>query len=144
MVLNDFLRGKIPWFTAPPFTEGEDEKTTGVEGREGRLGEMRKRKRDDDTTTIADSTADASGLGDEDDDNFEGFNSEDGGAEIDDDDISIDSDDGMPDSDSEVEDEGPNSDEAAENQLKAELKDEVAVAEPSSKPQPKKRRKKST
>ena len=55
MVLNDFLRGKIPWFTPPPKREGvgEDEKTGEdataevVEGREGRLGEMPgKRKAD--------------------------------------------------------------------------------------------------
>ncbi|KAH0564748.1 GTPase required for pre-60S ribosomal subunit nuclear export and maturation [Trichoglossum hirsutum] len=47
MVLNDFLRGKLPWFTPPPAAEGEDDKK-GIEGREGRLGEMgRKRKRED-------------------------------------------------------------------------------------------------
>ncbi|EXJ79136.1 hypothetical protein A1O3_08637 [Capronia epimyces CBS 606.96] len=45
MVLNDFLRGKIPWFTPPPRREGmepsgEDESARVVEGREGRLGEM--------------------------------------------------------------------------------------------------------
>ncbi|KAI4160438.1 MAG: hypothetical protein LQ342_005762 [Letrouitia transgressa] len=38
MVLNDFLRGKIPWFTPPPGWEGQQEK--GVEGRKGALGEM--------------------------------------------------------------------------------------------------------
>ncbi|KAJ5201980.1 Nucleolar GTP-binding protein 2 [Penicillium cinerascens] len=45
MVINDFLRGKTPWFTPPPKGDGkEDEK---IEGREGRLGEMgRKRKID--------------------------------------------------------------------------------------------------
>lgn len=45
MVLNDFLRGKIPWFTPPPRKEGveasdEDPSAGIVEGREGRLGEM--------------------------------------------------------------------------------------------------------
>ncbi|KAG9783900.1 nuclear/nucleolar GTP-binding protein, partial [Aureobasidium melanogenum] len=45
MVLNDFLRGKIPWFTPPPKREGteaaeEDGSAPLVEGREGRLGEM--------------------------------------------------------------------------------------------------------
>jgi nuclear GTP-binding protein len=41
MVLNDFLRGKIPWFTPPPKKEkaGEEEKEV-VEGRKGQLGEM--------------------------------------------------------------------------------------------------------
>lgn len=38
MVLNDFVRGKIPWFTAPPETGGGEEK--GIEGRKGQLGEM--------------------------------------------------------------------------------------------------------
>jgi nuclear GTP-binding protein len=38
MVLNDFLRGKIPWFTPPPEVEGRQEK--GIEGRKGQLGEM--------------------------------------------------------------------------------------------------------
>ena len=39
MVLNDFIRGKIPWFTPPPGYEvGKKEY---IKGREGRLGEMR-------------------------------------------------------------------------------------------------------
>ena len=37
MVLNDFLRGKIPWFTPPPAVEGDEK---GVDGRKGALGEM--------------------------------------------------------------------------------------------------------
>ena len=56
IVLNDFLRGKLPWFTEPPMVEGaEAESTTkdenpvesgvGLEGRRGALGEMRNRKR---------------------------------------------------------------------------------------------------
>ncbi|KKZ66370.1 hypothetical protein EMCG_07873 [[Emmonsia] crescens] len=46
MVINDFLRGKIPWYTPPPHSS--DANADGkVEGREGRLGEMGlKRKRD--------------------------------------------------------------------------------------------------
>ena len=45
MVLNDFMRGKLPWFTAPPKEEGEDSRV-GIDlaGREGRLGEMRKKR----------------------------------------------------------------------------------------------------
>ncbi|KAL8724814.1 MAG: hypothetical protein Q9166_007739 [cf. Caloplaca sp. 2 TL-2023] len=47
MVLNDFLRGKIPWFTPPPLVEGQ-EKEKGIDGRKGALGEMgRKRKAED-------------------------------------------------------------------------------------------------
>ena len=55
MVLNDFLRGKIPWFSAPPKKDGvsgaDEKKRDILEGREGRLGEMPskglKRKRDE-------------------------------------------------------------------------------------------------
>ncbi|TGO41738.1 hypothetical protein BHYA_0017g00480 [Botrytis hyacinthi] len=88
MVLNDFLRGKIPWFTPPPKLEGPEE--TGVEGREGRLGEMpRKRKRDEAGESVADTSIGdiasmaKAGNGD---DSFEGFDSdnEDGGAALDD------------------------------------------------------------
>ena len=45
MVINDFLRGKIPWFTPPPTTEGKGNTTTPLEGREGRLGEMSKKRK---------------------------------------------------------------------------------------------------
>ncbi|KAF5710168.1 nucleolar GTP-binding 2 [Fusarium mundagurra] len=46
MILNDFMRGKIPWFTPAPKTEGEADGKVG--NREGRLGEMpRKRKQDE-------------------------------------------------------------------------------------------------
>ncbi|THV45033.1 hypothetical protein BGAL_0539g00020 [Botrytis galanthina] len=88
MVLNDFLRGKIPWFTPPPKLEGPEE--TGVEGREGRLGEMpRKRKRDEAGESVADtSIGDIASMAEADngDDSFEGFDSdnEDGGAALDD------------------------------------------------------------
>ncbi|OLL25179.1 Nucleolar GTP-binding protein 2, partial [Neolecta irregularis DAH-3] len=43
MVLNDFMRGKLPWFVAPPEIEGE---TQGLDGCEERLDEKRKRKMD--------------------------------------------------------------------------------------------------
>lgn len=49
MVINDFLRGKIPWFTPPPAPEGEEGVAAerGMNGRSGRLGEMgKKRKRE--------------------------------------------------------------------------------------------------
>ncbi|KAK6603536.1 nucleolar gtp-binding protein [Botrytis cinerea] len=88
MVLNDFLRGKIPWFTPPPKLEGPEE--TGVEGREGRLGEMpRKRKRDEAGELVADtSVGEIASVAEADkgDDSFEGFDSdeEEGGVAIDD------------------------------------------------------------
>ncbi|CAG8981264.1 hypothetical protein HYALB_00003862 [Hymenoscyphus albidus] len=83
MVLNDFLRGKIPWFTPPPLLEGAEEKA-GVEGRAGRLGEMgKKRKRDDETSVADTSAAPGSTVADE-EEVFEGFGSDDGGVEMND------------------------------------------------------------
>lgn len=72
MVLNDFLRGKIPWFTQPPQTVGE--LGVDINGRTGRLGEMtRKRKSGNDefVPVLDEASSDA----------FEGFESE--GTEVD-------------------------------------------------------------
>lgn len=74
MVINDFLRGKTPWFTPPPKGDGSGEK---IEGRQGRLGEMsRKRKINETESEPAEKAESASqsdeefeGLGDDDDDN---------------------------------------------------------------------------
>ncbi|KAL4996928.1 NUC091 domain-containing protein [Aspergillus recurvatus] len=52
MVINDFLRGKIPWFTPPPFTPGEEGEK--IDGREGRLGEMGRKRKIDQTSQDAD------------------------------------------------------------------------------------------
>ncbi|KAL1964602.1 hypothetical protein VTN77DRAFT_6776 [Rasamsonia byssochlamydoides] len=89
MVINDFLRGKLPWFTPPPQgTEAEDDK---IEGREGRLGEMtRKRKRDPEASEPKESEngdSDHSDSADFDDEEFEGFDDSDseGGINVDDD-----------------------------------------------------------
>ncbi|KAI1432747.1 NGP1NT domain-containing protein [Xylaria sp. CBS 124048] len=87
MVLTDFMRGKIPWFTPPPKSDGESA-STAIEGREGRLGEMgKKRKRDDEESvasvpkkpTVSSSTEakpaddDEDEDDDEEDEDFEGF-----------------------------------------------------------------------
>ncbi|KAI1137379.1 nucleolar GTP-binding protein [Hypoxylon sp. FL0543] len=82
MVLNDFMRGKIPWFTPAPVLEGQEGKV--IEGREGRLGEMpRKRKRDDlesvpDTSIApsAASTSEAENGTSQAEEEFEGFGSD--------------------------------------------------------------------
>lgn len=57
IVLNDFLRGKIPWFTAPPDLSPEDQKAATERGR-AREEAIKKRKRDDPDgkTTGANST----------------------------------------------------------------------------------------
>ena len=60
MVINDFLRGKLPWFTPPPLPPGHEgvETESGIEGRAGRLGEMgRKRKRDEGDGNVVDDAA---------------------------------------------------------------------------------------
>jgi nuclear GTP-binding protein len=133
MVLNDFLRGKIPWFTPPPTLEGAEEK--GIEGREGRLGEMgRKRKRDDESTadtSVTDLTSTNQDDVNDDDDEFEGFNS-DGGVDLDDVVADVDEAFGLDseDEDSEVgSDDGEDEevDGAAEEQLQDEFEDDVDV-----------------
>ena len=77
MVINDFLRWKIPWFTPPPYNEGNegDEK---IEGREGRLGEMsRKRKRDPSAAETEDNNERKSEKEEEGSEDFEGFGDDD-------------------------------------------------------------------
>ncbi|KAI0160617.1 NGP1NT domain-containing protein [Xylariaceae sp. FL1272] len=90
MVLTDFMRGRIPWFTPAPKSEGADTDEV-IEGRGGRLGEMpKKRKRDDEdeTASIASkhtATTVKAGAEDEeeedddeeDDDDFKGFSDDD-------------------------------------------------------------------
>ena len=85
MVLNDFIRGKIPWFTPPPVVEGQ-EGEKGIEGRKGMLGEMGKvRMTQEEESTIDVADVEMSGLDEEsegdDDENegeFEGFSEQDG------------------------------------------------------------------
>lgn len=94
MVLTDFMRGKIPWFTPAPVVEGQEGK--GIEGREGRLGEMPMKRKRDDAESVLDTTAgtsmgassprdeeseddddlDNENNDDDDDDEFEGFDSD--------------------------------------------------------------------
>jgi nuclear GTP-binding protein len=81
MVLNDFMRGKIPWFTPAPSTGAG---SNGISGRDGRLGEMPKKRtiEEADGTPIAGSVdADVEGekeqSGSEDEEVFEGFDSDD-------------------------------------------------------------------
>ena len=150
MVLNDFLRGKIPWFTPPPVVEGAEE--TGVEGRSGRLGEMgRKRKRDDDSvadTPMADLTSNAPSGANDGEDEFEGFDS-DGGVELEDvagdvdDAFGLDSEDeDSEDGGEDDEDEEEETDDAAEEQLQEELHDDLDVEEGSPGQETKKKRQK--
>jgi len=154
MVLNDFLRGKIPWFTPPPILEGSEEK--GIEGREGKLGEMgKKRKREDESvadTLVADLTSNAPE--DEEYEGFEGFDS-DGGVDLDDvagdvdDAFGLDSEDdgseaGLDAAEDEDDDDDEDSegDEEAEEQLLDELNDDVDISKSIENLSPKKKRRK--
>lgn len=128
MVLNDFLRGKIPWFTPPPI--GPNVEQRGVEGREGRLGEMPRKRKRDDASTVADAastTQETEPLGDDDEEEFIGFGSDDddGGVQLDgvDQAFGLDSeDDDSEDAEDQDEDEDMEDDsEAAEEQLQEEL-----------------------
>ncbi|KAI1502533.1 nucleolar GTP-binding protein 2 [Biscogniauxia marginata] len=83
MVITDFNRGRIPWFTPAPVAEAGESKA--FEGREGRLGEMpRKRKRDDSDATSAVEQLNTTNPDEKNEDSlndveeeFEGFDSDD-------------------------------------------------------------------
>lgn len=92
MVLNDFLRGKIPWFSAPPKAEGEEALESKKEGsRDEKLGITHKRKLGEMQAEQEDDEDDEDE--EEDDEDFEGFDekgdedeseetADEGGAEI--------------------------------------------------------------
>ena len=84
MVLNDFLRGKIPWFVPPPQTEEQVGKGDGKgqeEGRDGLLGfthgkrkrELREEETDGRGDVEADENADSES---ENEEGFDGFDEE--------------------------------------------------------------------
>lgn len=86
MVINDFLRGKIPWFTPPPGSEEKEMRKAagaGIDGRIGKLGEMGKKRKveditQDEETEKADSVDDeVDGEEDEGDDASDGDSIED-------------------------------------------------------------------
>lgn len=153
MVLNDFLRGKIPWFTPPPLLEGGAVEK-GVEGRAGRLGEMgKKRKRDDESvadTSVAGATSTAhSTAGD--DEEFAGFGSDDGGVGLNNDVVGdvdaafgLDTDDEDSEMGTDNDEDGDESDDAdaAEEQLQEELRDDAITSSKGNRRPTKKKRQK--
>lgn len=82
MVLNDFVRGKIPWFTPPPVVEGQ-EGEKGIQGRKGMLGEMgkvRMAQEEEPTPESADIEMDGLDVDNDDDgEEFEGFEEQEDG-----------------------------------------------------------------
>ena len=51
MMLNDFMRGKIPWFTPAPSADNDRD---SISGRDGRLGEMPKKRMQNETEDKSD------------------------------------------------------------------------------------------
>ena len=81
MVINDFLRGKIPWFTPPPVVEGQENK--GIEGRKGALGEMGKIRKPEDSKSSPAGQPEQGALAEDsvgEDDQFNGFDEENDGS----------------------------------------------------------------
>ncbi|SMQ50694.1 unnamed protein product [Zymoseptoria tritici ST99CH_1A5] len=89
MVLNDFLRGKIPWFSPPPAGEGEAEKEEGRDEKLGLTHKKRKREEFEENQAAVAKTAPEEDEEDDDDsedmyeededeagDDFEGFGEE--------------------------------------------------------------------
>lgn len=78
-VINDFLRGKLPWFTPPP--HGGEDDNDGVEGRQGKLGEMGKKRKIDETGSEAADAPKKAAKGSESkpatEEEFEGFSDDD-------------------------------------------------------------------
>ncbi|KAK4986547.1 GTPase required for pre-60S ribosomal subunit nuclear export and maturation [Elasticomyces elasticus] len=134
MVLNDFLRGKIPWFTPPPATEGEGargEKDAGIEGRHGVLGEMsKKRKRGvEEATSQTDANPNDGKEGEEQEPEFAGFGNSDAidGADYDAEDTDFE----ISDSESDAESVAPGTD-AATLVASEQGEEVVKLADPSS------------
>jgi nuclear GTP-binding protein len=102
MVLNDWIRGKLPWFTPPPYKEGDDVSGPINPKREGKMGEMsKKRKRGGESEANGSVVAKTDATGatqdetddDDEDEDFSGFSDEDG-LEMDGDEVSDDDEEG--------------------------------------------------
>ncbi|KAL2271319.1 hypothetical protein VTJ83DRAFT_690 [Remersonia thermophila] len=171
MVLNDFFRGKIPWFTPAPAMEGTEDDAT-IEGRQGRYGEMPlKRKRDEnesvaDTSFAGSTTVDGERAESESEDDFSGFSSDsdsdygdepegkskESGAEdmiplddSEDEDEEEEDEDGSEEDDEEEEEEegeGGESEEDGESEIEIEGADELLSSDDEEAPPPQKKRKK--
>lgn len=81
MMLNDFMRGRIPWYTPAPKADEGEEGSGNVNGRGGRLGEMpRKRPASETLDNAAEADVDVSADKEDEDESsdneeFEGFGS---------------------------------------------------------------------
>ncbi|KAJ5526222.1 Nucleolar GTP-binding protein 2 [Penicillium frequentans] len=75
MVINDFLRGKTPWFTPPPKPPVGEKET--MEGREGRLGEMGRKRKLEETEVAPEAADDAESSDSKPDEEFDGLEEDD-------------------------------------------------------------------
>lgn len=94
IVLNDWIRGKIPWFTPPPHNDGEAvAPAKGIDGREGKLGEMPlKRKRGTESNAGTSNAGDAASKvesDDEEDEEFSGFSDNEEESDVNEDDAGV-------------------------------------------------------
>lgn len=84
-VINDFLRGKIPWYIAPPKTEGAEAEEEAAKGRDDKLGlKGKKRKAEEEAEEGADAAAsnDDEVEADSEDEEFAGFDDGEGGVSL--------------------------------------------------------------
>lgn len=86
LVINDFLRGKIPWYVAPPKTEGAEAEEEKVKGRDAKLGLTgKKRKAEEEAEAEAESGSEDDGDAAEEasgDEEFAGFDEDEGGVSL--------------------------------------------------------------
>lgn len=77
IVLNDFMRGRIPWFTPAPKSTNPEEEEGNLPGRTGRLNEMpKKRTLSEAVENVDDAAKESDEAGESDDEEFGGFGSE--------------------------------------------------------------------
>ncbi|KAM0717629.1 hypothetical protein Q7P37_007481 [Cladosporium fusiforme] len=80
LVINDFLRGKLPWYIAPPKAEGQDKEDEDVKGRDAKLGlTSKKRKAEDEAEAEGGEESDEAASEDEE---FAGFEEGEGGVSL--------------------------------------------------------------
>jgi nuclear GTP-binding protein len=82
-VINDFLRGKIPWYVAPPKTEGaEAEEEEKAKGRDAKLGLTGKKRKAEEEAEAEDESVTDKGDDSNADEEFAGFDDGEGGVSL--------------------------------------------------------------
>jgi nuclear GTP-binding protein len=82
-VINDFLRGKIPWYVAPPITEGaEAEAEEKAKGRDAKLGLTGKKRKAEEEAEAEDESVTDKGDDSSAEEEFAGFDEGEGGVSL--------------------------------------------------------------